>query len=94
VRDVLGDPDRPRKSRRSRSKTTPSGVKIQITNPSKRRKTIMATKRELEERVDDWNRKTRNCRTSFDAMADIVALEEENEEQDDGGRSVDDADQD
>jgi len=54
----------------------------------------MATKRELEERVDDWNRKTRNCRTSFDAMADIVALEEENEEQDDGGRSVDDADQD
>ena len=92
VRDVLGDPDRAEEIAEEPLEHYAERRKIQITNPSKRRNGIMATKQELEDRVGELEQENADLQDQLDAIADIVAPEDENDQ--DAGDDDDDEDDD
>ena len=94
VRDVLADPNRAEEIADESLEDYAERRKIQITNPSKRKKAIMATKRELEGRIDELEQENQELQDQLDTIADIVAPEEESDEDDDRDDDEEDDDQD
>src|SRR5437870_12545514 len=94
VRDVLADPNRAEAIADESLEDYAERRKIQITNPSKRKKAIMATKRELEGRIDELEQENQELQDQLDTIADIVAPEEESDEDDDRDDDEEDDDQD
>lgn len=83
VRDVLGDPDRAEEIADESLEDYATRRKIQITNPSKRRNAIMATtksKAELEAENADLKEENEELQDKLDAIADVVATDEEDDE--------------
>jgi hypothetical protein len=96
TRDVLGDPDRADEIAEESLEDYAQRRKIQITNPSKGRKAIMAntkTKAELEAQIADLRDENQELQDQLDAIADIVAPEDEGDD-DDGCDDEEDDDQD
>jgi hypothetical protein len=92
VRDVLGDSDRADEIAEESLEDYAQRRKIQITNPSKRRNAIMATtksKDELEAENADLRDENEDLKDQLDAIADIVAPEDEGDD-DDAGDDDDD----
>jgi hypothetical protein len=95
TRDVLDDPDRADEIADESLEDYAERRGIQITNPSKRRKAIMATtksKAELEAEIDDLRDENAELQDQLDTIADIVAPadEDEDDDNDDGGNGDDD----
>jgi hypothetical protein len=94
TQDVLGDPDRAEEIADERLEHYAERRKIQITNPSKRKNAIMATtksKAELEAENADLRDENQELQDQLDAVADIVAPEDE---VDQDGADDDDEDED
>ena len=84
TRDVLGDPDRAEEIADEGLEDYAERRKIQITNPSKRRTAIMPrskTKADLEAEISDLQDENQELQDQLDAIADIVAPEEEEDEE-------------
>jgi len=86
VRDVLGDPERAEEIEEESLEDYAERRKIQLPNPSIRRKAIMATvktKAELEAEIADLQEENQALQDQLDAVADIVNPDDEEEEDDD-----------
>ena len=98
TRDVLGDPDRADEIAAESLEDYATRRKIQITNPSRRRNAIMATtksKAELEAENADLRDENEDLKDQLDAIADIVAPEDQSDDDDDqNGDDDEDDDQD
>ena len=97
TRDVLGDSDRAEEIADEGIEDYAERRGIQITNPSRRRKAIMATtksKAELEAEIDDLKDENAELQDQLDTIADIVAPADDDEDDDDDGGNGDDDDQD
>lgn len=92
VRDVLGDQDRAEEIEGESLDDYAARRKIQITNPSKRRDAIMATKQELEDRIDELEQENQELQDQLDAVADIVTPEDEDDGDNDDEEADDDQD--
>jgi hypothetical protein len=93
TRDVLGDPDRADDIAEESLEDYAERRKIQITNPSKRKNAIMATtksKAELEAENADLRDENEDLKDQLDAIADIVAPEDEGDDDDQNGNADDD----
>ena len=81
--DVLGDPDRADEIADESLEDYAQRRKIQITNPTKGRDAIMATNKDLEDRVDELEQENAELQDQLDTIADIVAPADEDEDEDD-----------
>jgi hypothetical protein len=93
ARDVLGDPDRAGEIAEESLEDYAERRKIQITNPSKRGNAIVATKQELEDRVEELEQENQDLQDTLDAVADLVSPEE-GEDDDDRKAAADDDEED
>ena len=85
TRDVLGDPERAEEIAEDSLEDYAKSRKIKLTNPSKRRPGIMASRRtiaELEAEVADLQEENQDLRDQLDAIADIVSPDEDEGEED------------
>src|SRR5215831_7921357 len=83
TRDVLGDADRADEIADESLEDYAERRRIQITNPSKRRKAIMATtksKADLEAEIEDLKDENEELQDQLDTIADIVAPEDEDDD--------------
>jgi len=97
TRDVLDDPDRADEIADESLEDYAARRKIQITNPSKRGKAIMATtksKAELEAEIDDLKDENAELQDQLDTIADIVAPADEDEDEGDEQGDEEEDDQD
>ena len=88
VRDVLDDPERAAEIEDESVEDYAERRNFQILNPSERRKE-MATKRELEERIQELEEENEELQGRIDEILEIVSPmdegDEESEDQDDLG---------
>lgn len=97
TRDVLGDPDRADEIADESLEDYAQRRKIQITNPTKRKSAIMATtksKAELEAENADLRDENQKLQDQLDAVADIVAPEDEGDDDDQNGAGDDEEEDD
>ena len=83
VRDVLGDLDKAEEIAEENLEDYAQRRKIQLLNPFMRRNAIMATtksKAELEAEIADLKDENEELQDQLDAIADIVAPEDEEDE--------------
>jgi cell shape-determining protein MreC len=83
VRDVLGDPDRAEEVAGESLEDYAQRRKIQVTNPTKRRKVVMATKRQLEEQIQELEQENEELQDTLDAVQDLVGGDEDEEDEED-----------
>jgi len=87
VREVLGDPERAEEIAEESLEDYAQRRKIQLLNPFMRRNAIMATTRskaELEAEIADLKDENEELQDQLDAIADIVAPEDEDDDSTDG----------
>ena len=82
VRNVLGDDDRADEIEDESLEDYAERRKIEIINP--RRSNTMPSNKELQERIQELEDENEELRDQVDAVADIVAPEEDDDEEDEG----------
>ena len=90
VRNVLGDPDRADEIEAESLEGYAERRKVKLLNPPNWRNAIMATKAELEGRIDELEQENADLQDQLDAIADIVAPADEDEIEDEDSDSDDD----
>jgi hypothetical protein len=85
TRDVLGDPDRADEIEDESVEDYAERRGIQIINPTRRRKAVMAkTKAELEAEIADLREENDQLQDALDAIADIVGGDDSDDDDGDG----------
>ncbi len=80
TRDVLEDDDRADEIENESLEDYAERRGFTITNPSKRNRKKMSTKRELEQQIEELEDENQELQDQLDAVADIVSPEEEEDE--------------
>jgi hypothetical protein len=96
-RDVLGDPDRADEIEAESLEDYAERRKVKLLNSFQRRNAIMAhsqTKAELQDQIEELEQANQELQDQLDAIADIVAPDDEEEDEDEDSDADDDGNDD
>jgi hypothetical protein len=91
---VLNDPERASEIEDESLEDYAERRHIQMTNPNRRKAVMADTKADLKDRIDEIEAENETLRDQLDAIADIVAPEDEDEDTDENEDEGDEEDED